>query len=255
MFPITLCMQAVERCSKVRPASAAELRLSTQSMQHTDQPQALASALEHLSHLQPHISELVLTHFTMSNALAEVLTAAVSAKQGWGGVRLTLDEVFWPADQASTLTAPLPPLHALSFAAWPGNGLTNSVLAQLQQSGTTISELRMYSAANSLLLTTPVPPGTRLPFDKIRYRDGGNDWLHHLVEQAALVGPSVPWEDVTLYLTLASAQVSTGTQSIVRCIAHCPVHGCGAVHSTLPVCMCLYPARVYMPWRRATVYQ
>ncbi len=183
------------------------------TLPHTDHPQALRAALPLLSHLQPHISELVLTHFTMSNALAEVLTVAVTTEQGWGGVKLSLTELTWPTDTTSTaLTAPIPPLHALSFSSGQHRArlcaMTDTVLAQMQRVGVRARELRFVKRCEIELHST-VQQGTQLPFDRIVERGWGSTMgLARLMEQSAYLGHSVPWELTCLLAQLSLSEVS-----------------------------------------------
>ncbi len=109
LAPSACCVQAAERCSKVKPASKAVLCVSGGGLSRATQLQSLSAALPLLSHLQPHISEVVLTYFTMNNALAEVLTAAVTAEQGWGGVRLSPCDRAHMANRHSQYSTHSPP--------------------------------------------------------------------------------------------------------------------------------------------------
>ncbi len=209
------------------PESSIELRLCGKDLSVTDQPAHFSAALPLLSHLQPHISELVLTHFTMSNALAEVLTAAVTAEQGWGGVRLSLRYVVWPTDAASTPTAPIPPLRALSFSSSDIYGssctypMTDTVLAQMQRAGVKASELHV-AAGVELALKSPVPQGTQLSFGRVVHRLGHGDIaLTTLLDQGKLLGSSVLWDLARIHLTLTMAQVRQSTIAPKELLAVC----------------------------------
>ncbi len=215
------CVQVAEKAKSIQPRTKANLHVSGQAVSCAGQPQVLASALEHLSHLQPHISELVLTHFTMSNALAEVLTAAVTAEQGWGGVRLSLAEVVWPASMARALKAPLPALHTLSIRRYGRDiALTDAMLAQLQRSGTTVNELRITDEGD-MRLKSPVPPGTLLPFKKIRHRTDAGIALPYVLHHASLLGPGVPWENLVVDICLKRKQVRPCTSPDMHSMRTC----------------------------------
>lgn len=163
-----------------------------------DQPQALHTALSLITQLQAPGVELVLSDFTMSNALAAALSAAHAA--GWD--RISLFQLHWHPD--THIAPPLPSFHTLDLS----EVLTNELLSTLQGCVTAVDTLRVMDSG----LTQDVPAGTVLPWHVTGVKDAiiGQEWdLLDFLQQATHMGAdTTTWALDDLQIAFDTQQVS-----------------------------------------------
>ncbi len=191
--------QVAEKLTHIEFRGHAAVSVSAYGIPPDAQPSALRAALPLIAPLHTPTVQLVLTNFTLTQALAAEITAVTAA--GWE--KPSLQRLIWPTDLS--LPVPLPPLHTLI----PNRPLDDAFFPQLVQSVSSLEQLGVWGVRLSVAHTNA---SARVPWRCVGLqRVPGVCGIRNWLQQAERVGPGVTWTVDSLHISLTLEEVRSYT--------------------------------------------